>query len=73
MPVGAIVCGHVALAQIRRTGEQGHGLALAGTILGWVLTGLIALVVLAWLGVMLSILGSVVGTGGGLSAGGVPG
>lgn len=46
-PVG-IVCGHIALAQLRRSGEQGHGLALAGTILGWVFTGLIALLVIAW-------------------------
>lgn len=69
MPLGAIVCGHIAIGQIRRTGEQGHGLALAGTILGWVFTGLIALMVLAWLSVMLSIFGVVLGTAGGLPAG----
>ena len=33
--IPAIVLGHVARAQIRRTGEQGDGLALAGLILGW--------------------------------------
>jgi Domain of unknown function (DUF4190)/Domain of unknown function (DUF1707) len=32
----AIVCGHVARSQIRRTGEQGDGLALAGTVLGYI-------------------------------------
>jgi hypothetical protein len=32
----AIVCGHVARNQIRRTGEQGDGLALAGTVLGYI-------------------------------------
>jgi hypothetical protein len=31
----AIVLGHVARSQIKRTGEQGAGLALAGLILGW--------------------------------------
>lgn len=36
----AVIMGHVALAQIKRTGEQGHGMALAGVILGWILTGL---------------------------------
>jgi hypothetical protein len=36
VPIGGIICGHIALAQIKRTGEQGHGLALAGTILGYV-------------------------------------
>jgi hypothetical protein len=32
----AIVFGHVARGQIRRTGEKGGGLALAGLVLGWV-------------------------------------
>ncbi len=40
--VGAIL-GHVALGQIRRTGEQGHGIALAAVIVGWALTALGAL------------------------------
>jgi Domain of unknown function (DUF4190) len=38
-PVGAIL-GHVARKQIRERGEQGDGMALAGIIVGWVLTGL---------------------------------
>ncbi len=33
--IPAIVFGHIARGQIRRTGEQGAGLALAGLILGW--------------------------------------
>ena len=33
--IPAIVFGHVARHQIRRTGEQGAGLALAGLVLGW--------------------------------------
>ena len=32
----AIVCGHVAQRQIRKTGQQGDGLALAGMILGYI-------------------------------------
>jgi hypothetical protein len=32
----AVVCGHVARGQIRRTGEQGDGLALAGLVLGYI-------------------------------------
>ncbi|WP_375401284.1 DUF4190 domain-containing protein [uncultured Amnibacterium sp.] len=47
VPIGGIICGHIALRQIRRTGEQGHGLALAGTIIGYVLTVLILLIVVA--------------------------
>jgi hypothetical protein len=33
--IPAIIFGHVARHQIKRTGEQGAGLALAGLILGW--------------------------------------
>ena len=33
--IPAIVFGHVARHQIKRTGEDGAGLALAGLILGW--------------------------------------
>jgi hypothetical protein len=33
--IPAIVFGHMARHQIKRTGEQGAGLALAGLILGW--------------------------------------
>ena len=36
-PAG-IVTGHIALVQIKRSGEGGRGLALAGTILGYALT-----------------------------------
>lgn len=36
----AVIFGHVALGQIRRDRTDGHGMALAGAILGWVLTGL---------------------------------
>lgn len=32
----AIITGHIALSQIKRTGEKGRGLALAGLILGYV-------------------------------------
>lgn len=39
-PVGAIL-GHVARRQIRETGEEGDGMALAGIIIGWSLTGLL--------------------------------
>jgi len=44
--IPAIVCGHVARSQIKRTGEQGAGLALAGLILGWaaVILGILVIV-----------------------------
>lgn len=34
--LGAVITGHIALNQIKRTGEGGRGLALAGLILGYV-------------------------------------
>jgi hypothetical protein len=45
--VPAIVFGHVARHQIKRTGEQGAGLALAGLMLGWaaVILGVVLLAV----------------------------
>lgn len=41
--IAAVICGHIALSQIKKTGERGHGLALAGTILGYlgIVAGLI--------------------------------
>ncbi|CAN5546114.1 hypothetical protein BH10ACT6_BH10ACT6_14530 [soil metagenome] len=40
VPLAAIICGHIALGQIKRTGQGGRGLALAGTVLGYVFIGL---------------------------------
>ncbi|QWT22987.1 DUF4190 domain-containing protein [Subtercola sp. PAMC28395] len=48
VPLAAIVTGHIALGQIKRTGEQGHGFALAGTIIGYALTGLALIMVIAY-------------------------
>lgn len=44
-PLAGIICGHIALGQIKRTGEGGHGLALWGTILGYVFTVLYILII----------------------------
>jgi uncharacterized membrane protein len=43
--IPAVILGHMARGQIRRTGEQGSGLALAGLILGWLAIILFVLVV----------------------------
>ena len=44
IPLAAIICGHVALGQIKRTGQGGHGLALTGTVLGYIFLVLGAIV-----------------------------
>jgi hypothetical protein len=33
--LAAIICGHIALSQIKKTGEKGRGLAIAGLVLGY--------------------------------------
>jgi hypothetical protein len=45
----AIVCGHMARAEIRKAGValQGDGLAIAGLVLGWAQLAMTALLVLA--------------------------
>ena len=45
----AIIMGHVAKKQIRRTGEQGEGLATAGLWLGYIFTGLSLAFCALWL------------------------
>ena len=49
--IPAIVFGHMARHQIKRTGEQGDGLALAGLILGWATVILAVLVLIIGLAV----------------------
>ncbi|HEV8276071.1 MAG TPA: DUF1707 and DUF4190 domain-containing protein [Streptosporangiaceae bacterium] len=58
--IPAVVLGHVARHQIRRTGEQGAGLALAGLILGWIGVGF---ALLAIVGIVL-VVAATSGTGG---------
>ena len=45
--IPAIVLGHMARSQIKRTGDQGAGLALTGLVLGWsaVILGIILIAV----------------------------
>jgi hypothetical protein len=60
-PILAVIFGHIGLSQIKRTGEDGHGQALAGLIMGYVsiALGLLALIVLIGLfGVGFAMMGS---------------
>lgn len=51
----AIVLGHIARSQIKRTGEAGAGLALAGLILGYISVVLLiaAVAVYVWIAVLI--------------------
>ncbi|MFI8853224.1 DUF1707 and DUF4190 domain-containing protein [Streptomyces sp. 891-h] len=45
--IPAVILGHKAKAEIRRTGEQGDGLATAGLVLGWLaIGGILALILI---------------------------
>jgi len=62
VPLGGIICGHIARGQIKRTGEGGDGLALAGLIIGYAFTGLTVLIVVGYLiffGIMFSTIGTI--------------
>jgi len=43
--IAGTVLGHIALRQIPKSGEKGRGMALAGTIVGWVGIGLVVLLI----------------------------
>ena len=57
-PAG-IVLGVMARKQIRETGEEGDGLALAGIIVGSIVTAVWVLVIVFWIIALASITGSV--------------
>jgi len=47
--IAGIIMGHIALGQVKKTGERGRGFALAGTIIGYVsLAGTILALVLTF-------------------------
>lgn len=46
--VAGIVCGHLALAQIRRTGESGREFAIAALAIGYAITGFTVLFLLVY-------------------------
>ncbi|MER7545015.1 DUF4190 domain-containing protein [Actinomadura sp.] len=45
----AIIFGHVSLSQIKRTGEGGHGMAVTGLILGYLITAGWALILVFYI------------------------
>lgn len=38
-----LVFGYIALSQIKRTGQRGRGLALAGVIISWIAVGIVVI------------------------------
>src|ERR1700704_5096184 len=48
VPLAAIVLGHIAMSQLRTSGEQGRGLAIAGLVMGYVFTAFAVLFFILW-------------------------
>ena len=46
--LAAIITGHIALSQIKKTGEQGRGLAIAGLIIGYAGLVIGIIVIIFW-------------------------
>ena len=51
-PVLAVIFGHIGLGQIKRTGEEGRGQAIAGLIIGYVTIALGLLMAIIMIGIM---------------------
>ena len=64
LSVVAIITGHMARGQIKKTGEQGSGLALAGLIIGYAHLALIALIFIFFFGFVVAVLGAIIASGG---------
>lgn len=58
--LAGIVTGHIALSQIKRTGERGRGLAITGLAVGYAVLGLLVLGFIA----MIAFFGIIATTGG---------
>jgi hypothetical protein len=49
VPPAGVVLGHLALPQIRRTGERGHAAAIAGLVIGYLMCVLLIAALIWWL------------------------
>lgn len=48
-PIAGLILAHIALIQIKRTGENGRSSALVAAMLGWILSGVLIVVLLGTL------------------------
>jgi hypothetical protein len=54
MAVIPIVFGHISLSQIKKTGEQGRGMAIAGLVLGYLALVAIVIIIVAAVALVVS-------------------
>jgi hypothetical protein len=57
--IAGIVCGHMALSQIRRTGEEGRSLAIAGLVIGYGVLAIGLVLFVGWLLIVAVSIGTV--------------
>lgn len=57
-PLAGIIFGHMGLSQIKRNGDAGRGIALTGLIISYAYFVLVALIVVAYVGVIFMIVGT---------------
>ena len=50
--LAGIITGHIALSQIKKTGEQGNILAIIGLILGYLGIVVVVILVIVWAGLI---------------------
>ena len=55
----AVIFGHIALHEIKRTGDSGHSVAVWATVLGWLELGLTLLFLLLELFVLASLISQI--------------
>ena len=60
--IGGVITGHIALSQIKRTGENGRGLALAGVIVGYSLIALGIVAIIAYIAAFALFFGAIATT-----------
>lgn len=46
--IAGVITGHMSLKQLQSSGENGRGMAVAGTIIGWIGTGFWLLLIVIW-------------------------
>lgn len=59
MPLAGIIFGHMALNQIKRTGDAGRGLALTAVVYGYVMFALGLLFIITYIGFIAVAIGSI--------------
>lgn len=61
-PIAGIIFGHIALSQIKRSGDSGRGLALTGVIIGYIVAALLAIFVVLYVTLIFAVFASAVGS-----------